>query len=134
MRGYVVDEVDSGTLDRVTSRAGMTGLLAAKWSYLTLLGVLQITVMFTYGALVYRLPFLRHLGVRGDDAGERRGGRGLWPAAPRTACRTRAQLGTPTIVILTISALGGSMFPRFHEPGDAEDGTRSRLNTWALDG
>jgi linearmycin/streptolysin S transport system permease protein len=134
--GTLLDEVDSGTLDRVlTSRAGMTGLLAAKWSYLTLLGVLQITVMFTYGALVFRLPFLRHLAgfaVMTPVSAAAVAGFGLLLA---TACRTRAQLsGLSTIVILTISALGGSMFPRFLMSPAMQKMGLVTFNTWALDG
>jgi ABC-2 type transport system permease protein len=134
--GTLLDEMDSGTLDRVlTTRAGMTGLLAAKWSYLTLLGVLQITVMFTYGMLVFRLPFLQHLGgfaVMTLMSAAAVASFGLLLA---TACKTRAQLsGLSTIVILTISAIGGSMFPRFLMSPAMQKLGLVTFNTWALDG
>ena len=134
--GTLLDEMDSGTLDRVlTTRAGMTGLLAAKWSYLTLLGVLQITVMFTYGMLVFRLPFLQHLGgfaVMTLISAATVASFGLLLA---TACKTRAQLsGLSTIVILTISAIGGSMFPRFLMSPAMQKLGLVTFNTWALDG
>jgi ABC-2 type transport system permease protein len=52
-----------------------------------------------------------------------------------TLCRTRQQLsGISTIVILTLSALGGSMFPRFlMSPGMQRMGLFT-FNGWALDG
>ena len=54
--GTLLDEVDSGTLDRVLStRVGMSGLLVGKWLFLTLMGVAQLTVMFLWGRLAFGL-------------------------------------------------------------------------------
>ena len=76
--GALLDEEESGTLARlVGSRAGMTGVLAGKWLFITLLGVLQLIVMFTWGMLVFHSAaaaapagFLRHddrdVGGRGS--------------------------------------------------------------------
>jgi ABC-2 type transport system permease protein len=52
-----------------------------------------------------------------------------------TLCRTRAQLGgISLLVILTMSALGGSMFPRiFMAPAMRQTGLVT-FNAWALDG
>src|SRR5207253_512434 len=45
--GALLDEQDSGTLERVlNSNVGMGGLLAGKWLHLVILGLTQITVMF----------------------------------------------------------------------------------------
>ena len=52
-------------------------------------------------------------GLRRDDGRHRRRGRGP-RARAATLAQTRGQLsGFSTILILTMSALGGSMFPRF---------------------
>ena len=52
-----------------------------------------------------------------------------------TAARTRAQLsGISTIVILVMSAVGGSMFPRFLMPEKIQKVGLVTLNAWALDG
>ena len=52
-----------------------------------------------------------------------------------TACKTRAQLsGLSTIVILSISAIGGSMFPRFLMSPAMQKFGLVTFNTWALDG
>jgi ABC-2 type transport system permease protein len=60
--GSLLDEMDTGTLDRVLStRVGMTGLLAAKWIFIALLGVLQLTVMFVWGRLAFGLDLFDHI-------------------------------------------------------------------------
>jgi ABC-2 type transport system permease protein len=52
-----------------------------------------------------------------------------------TASRTRAQLsGLSTIIILTMSALGGSMFPRFLMSDTMQKMGLVTFNAWALDG
>ena len=52
-----------------------------------------------------------------------------------TLARTRAQLsGMSTIIILTMSALGGSMFPRFLMSETMQKLGLLTFNAWALDG
>ena len=52
-----------------------------------------------------------------------------------TLARTRAQLsGMSTIIILTMSALGGSMFPRFLMSETMQKIGLLTFNAWALDG
>ena len=52
-----------------------------------------------------------------------------------TLARTRAQLsGFSTILILTMSALGGSMFPRFLMTETMQKVGLVTFNAWALDG
>lgn len=134
--GALLDEVDSGTLDRVlTSNVGMNGLLAGKWMYITLLGVLQICVMFLWGRLAFRLDLFHHLpgfAVMTLVTAATAAGFGLVLA---TLCRTRQQLGgISTIVILSISAVGGSMFPRFLMSEGMQKMGLFAFNAWALDG
>jgi ABC-2 type transport system permease protein len=134
--GTLLDEVDSGTLERVLStRVGMTGLLAGKWVWLTLLGMLQITVMFVYGMLAFRLDLLSHLpgfAVMTLFTAATTAAFGLFLAS---LCRTRAQLGGfSLLVILVMSALGGSMFPRFLMTPAMQKAGLLTFNAWALDG
>jgi ABC-2 type transport system permease protein len=50
-------------------------------------------------------------------------------------CRTRAQLGAlSTLVILVMSAVGGSMFPRFLMPEAMQKAGLLTINAWAIDG
>jgi ABC-2 type transport system permease protein len=134
--GTLLDEVDSGTLERVLStRVGMTGLLAGKWVWLTLVGMLQIVVMFVYAMLVFRLDLLGHLpgfAVMTLFTAATAAAFGLFLA---TLCRTRAQLGgISLLLILVMSALGGSMFPRYLMPAGMQKAGLVTFNAWALDG
>lgn len=134
--GALLEEAESGTLERVLSSGlGMPGLLLGKWLYLVLLGVLQVTVMFAWGMLVFKLDLLGHLpgfAVMTVVTAAAAAGFGLVLA---TACRTRAQLsGLSTIVILIMSAIGGSMFPRFLMSDTMKKLGLLTFNGWALDG
>ena len=134
--GTLLDELETGTLGRlIGSRAGMSGVLAGKWTFLTLMGILQLTVMFTWGALVFHLPLASHLPgffVMTLFTASAAAGFGLLLA---TLCRTRAQLsGISTIVILAMSAVGGSMFPRFLMTDTMQKMGLVTFNAWALDG
>lgn len=134
--GSLLEEMESGTLERVLgSKVGMTGLLLGKWVYITLMGMLQITVMFLWGMMVFRLPLLSHLPgfiVMTAITAATAAGFGLVFA---TACRTRAQLsGIATLLILCSSAVGGSMFPRFLMSETMQKLGLVTFNAWALDG
>ena len=134
--GTLLDEVDSGTLDRVLStRVGMTGFLIGKWIFLALIGVLQLTVMFVWGRIAFGLDLFSHLPgflVMTVVTAAAAAGFGLMLA---TVARTRAQLsGMSTIIILTMSALGGSMFPRFLMSETMQKFGLLTFNGWALDG
>jgi ABC-2 type transport system permease protein len=50
-------------------------------------------------------------------------------------CHTRAQLGAlSTLVILIMSSVGGSMFPRFLMPESMQKAGLLTINAWAIDG
>ena len=113
--GTLLDEVETGTLERLlTSHAGMGTILFGKWLFVVLLGVFQITVMFVWGMLVFKLDLMSHLAgffIITFFTAAAAAGFGLVLA---TLCKTRQQLGgLSTILILTQSAVGGSMYPRF---------------------
>jgi linearmycin/streptolysin S transport system permease protein len=134
--GALLEEVDSGTFDRVLStRLGMSGLLFGKWLYLTLLGALQLTVMFLWGRLAFKLDLFQHIPgfvVMTSFTAMAAAGFGLLLA---TIARTRAQLsGMATIIILTMSSVGGSMFPRFLMSETMQKFGLLTFNAWALDG
>ena len=134
--GALLDEEESGTLGRlISSRAGMTGVLIGKWLFIALLGVLQLTVMFVWGMLVFHLPLLNHLPgffVMSIVTAAAASAFGMLLA---TMCRSRAQLsGISTIVILAMSAVGGSMFPRFLMTETMQKMGLVTFNAWALDG
>ena len=134
--GALLDEVDSGTLERVlSSRVGMTGLLTGKWLSIMLVGMAQIVVMFVYAMLVFHLDLMSHLpgfAVMTVITAATAAAFGLFLAS---TCRTRQQLGgISTLVILILSALGGSMFPRFLMSESMQRLGLLTFNAWALDG
>ncbi len=134
--GALIEEVESGTLERLLStRLGMGRLLLGKWLYLTLLGSAQLLVMFVFGAIAFGLELVPHLAgfaVMTAVTASASAGFGLLLAA---LCRSRAQLsGLSTVVILVMSALGGSMFPRFLMSPTMKRLGLFTFNGWALDG
>ena len=134
--GALLDEAESGTLERLLStNIGMSGLLVGKWMFLSLVGMAQLTVMFLWGRLVFKLPLFEHVPgfvVMTLITASAAAALGLVLA---TLARTRAQLsGFSTILILTMSALGGSMFPRFLMTEGMQKVGLLTFNAWALDG
>jgi len=134
--GTLLEEVENGTLGRlVGSRAGMTGVIVGKWLFIALTGILQLTVMFLWGAVMFRLPLASHLPgffVMTVVTAAAASGFGLVLA---TLSRSRSQLsGLSTILILTMSAVGGSMFPRFLMSETMQKAGLMTFNAWALDG
>jgi ABC-2 type transport system permease protein len=134
--GVLLDEAESGTLDRLLStNLGMTGLLVGKWILLALIACAQLTVMFLWGRFVFGLPLFSHLpGFAVMTVATASAGAALGLVLA-TLAKTRAQLqGFSTILILTMSALGGSMFPRFLMSETMQKIGLFTFNAWALDG
>ena len=134
--GALLDEADSGTLDRVlSSRVTMTILLAGKLAFNTLLAFTQLTMMFLWGWAVFKLDFFSHLpgfAVMGLCTAFAVAAFGMLLAS---ACHTRAQPGAlSTLLILMMSAIGGSMFPRFLMPEAIQKAGLFTINAWAIDG
>ncbi len=134
--GTLLDEEESGTLERLlTSSVGMGGLLLGKWIFIALMGMAQLLVMFVWGALVFKVELLKHFGgfaLMTIPTASAAAGFGLVLA---TASRTRQQLaGISTILILVMSAVGGSMFPRFLMSDFMQKIGLVTFNAWALDG
>src|ERR1035438_3975640 len=92
----------------------MTGLMAGKLLFNTLLAFTQLTVMFLWAWAVFKLDFFSHIPgfiVMGLCTAVAVAAFGMLLAS---ICHTRAQLGAlSTLVILIRSSIGGSMFPRF---------------------
>ena len=134
--GSLLDEAESGTLERVlSSRVTMTKLLAGKLAFNTLLAFTQLTVMFLWAWAVFKLDFFSHIpgfAVMGLCTAFAVAAFGILLAS---ACHTRAQLGAlSTLLILMMSAIGGSMFPRFLMPDAIQKAGLFTINAWAIDG
>jgi ABC-2 type transport system permease protein len=134
--GALLEEAETGTLERLLStNVGMTGLLIGKWIFLALVGCLQLSVMFLWGRLVFGLPLFSHLPGFVVMTVATAGAAAALGLVLATLARSRAQLsGFSTILILTMSALGGSMFPRFLMSETMQRFGLLTFNAWALDG
>jgi ABC-2 type transport system permease protein len=134
--GSLLDEAESGTLDRVlSSRVTMGTLMSGKLCYCVLLAFLQLVVMFVWAWLVFKVDLISHIPgfvVMGLSTAFAVGAFGMLLAS---ICRTRAQLGPlSTLVILTMSSIGGSMFPRYLMPEAIQKAGLLTINAWAIDG
>jgi ABC-2 type transport system permease protein len=134
--GALIEETEAGTLERVlTTGLGMSGLLLGKWLYTTSLAIVQITVMFVWGMLVFHLPLVQHLAgfiIMTIFTAAAAGAFGLVLA---TLSRTRQQLaGLANLIVLSLNAIGGSMFPRFLMSDTLQRASLVGFNAWALDG
>ena len=134
--GSLLDESESGALDRILSaRVSMTTLLAGKMAYSALLASAQLTLMFLWGAAVFHLDLFTHLPgfiVMTAATSFAVASFGMLLAS---VSHTRAQQGAiSTLIILTMSAIGGSMFPRFLMPETMQKVGLLTFNAWAIDG
>ncbi len=134
--GALLDEAESGTLDRVlSSRVTMTSLMLGKLTYNSLLAFSQLVVMFLWGWAVFSLDLWSHIPgfiVMGVFTAVAVAAFGLLLAS---ICSTRAQLGAlSTLIILVMSSIGGSMFPRFLMPESMQKAGLFTINAWAIDG
>ena len=106
-----------------------------KWIFITLLGCLQITVMFVFAQVVYQVDLIGHLpgfALMTFCTAAATSSLALCLAA---ACKSRSQLNAVSVVlILTMSALGGSMIPRYIMSDSIKRFGQWTFNAWALDG
>jgi len=132
----LLEERENGVLGRLmAARVGMTRLLMGRWLFLVILGASQVLVMFLWAAIVFGLDLFHPRNFAGFTVttlavAAAAAAFGLILSA---ACRTRAQLnGVAVVVILTLSVIGGNMFPSFLMPAGMQAIGRLTFNAWAL--
>jgi len=133
----LLEERENGLLGRLmAARVGMTRLLLGRWLFLVVLGATQVLVMFVWAAMVFGLDLFTPshfagFAVTTIAAAAAAAAFGLILSA---ACRTRTQLnGVSVVVILTLSVIGGNMFPSFLMPEGMQALGRWTFNAWALE-
>jgi ABC-2 type transport system permease protein len=134
--GTLLDEEEQGTLDRLRLAPGAAGaVLGGKFLFTWLIGLVQLVVMFAFGALVFDVPIFRAplaLLVLSLVVAAATTGFGILFAV---LCKTRKQLeGFSTIVVLTMSACGGSWWPLSITPEWFQFLGHFTLNAWAVEG
>jgi ABC-2 type transport system permease protein len=131
----LLEEQEAGILDRVLAGPGGISILVnGKLIYLVVQGIVQVGVIFMAAWLIYDVDLPANLVpwlVITLAASLAAAGLAMLLA---TACTTRRQAQTvANTVILVISALGGSMVPRFFMPEALRDLGWLTPNTWALE-
>jgi ABC-2 type transport system permease protein len=134
--GTLLEEEENQTLDRLMcSDLGMTQLLAGKWLLMTVVGVVQVTVMFAWAQLGFGVDLLGHLPGFTVMTVVTAGAAASFALLLAAMSKTRAQLNAIAIIlILCMSALGGSMVPRYVMSETMQQVGRLTFNAWALDG
>jgi ABC-2 type transport system permease protein len=134
--GSLIDEAESGALDRMLSaRVGMTTLLAGKLVYCATLAFLQLVVMFLWGAAVFQLDLFSHIPGFLVMTAATAFAVAAFGMLLASLSRTRQQQSAvATLLILVMSAVGGSMFPRFLMPDLMKKIGLFTFNGWAIDG
>lgn len=131
----LMDERDSGVLDRIVAGPGGIGVVVnGKFLWLAVQGLAQTALIFAVARLAYHVDALalpgRWLAVAMLSSAAAAG----IALALVTACRSRAQAQTlTTVAILVMSAVGGSMVPRFFMPGWLQNLGWITPNTWVLE-
>jgi ABC-2 type transport system permease protein len=135
--GALIEEAETGTIDRIlATRVTIGTLLGGKLLYLTALAVTQLVLMFLWAALFFglelpaaRVPAVLMMTLATAVAAS---AFGLLLAS---ICRSRMQLvALSNLLILGMSALGGSMFPRFLMPEKIQKLGLLTINGWSLEG
>jgi ABC-2 type transport system permease protein len=134
--GSLLSEAECGALDRILSaRVSMTTLMAGKMTYCSLLAFLQLTLMFLWGAAVFHLELFTHLPGFVVMTAATSFAVASFGMLLATISRSRGQQAAlSTLLILTMSAIGGSMFPRFLMPDAMKTAGLFTFNAWAIDG
>ncbi|MBK7875050.1 MAG: ABC transporter permease [Planctomycetes bacterium] len=133
--GSILEERAQGTLTRLLlTPASSASVLLGKFLFTFLSGMLQLVILFAFGTLVFDVPVWRDpLAVLVVSASVCAAATslGLFLAV---SCNSRKQLeGLSTLIILVMSALGGSWFPLAITPEWYRTLGHFTLNAWAMD-
>jgi ABC-2 type transport system permease protein len=134
--GTLLEEEDNQTLDRLLcSDLTMNQLLIGKWLLMTLVGIVQVTIMFAWAQLAFGVDLLGHLPGFAVMTVVTAGAASSFALTLAALCRNRAQLNAVAVIlILCMSALGGSMVPRYVMSETMQSIGKITFNAWALDG
>ena len=131
----ILDDQEAGILDRIAAGpGGIDVVINGRFLFMVLQGLVQAGLIFGVAWLVYGVDVPGNFGpwaLITLSSAVLAAGLGLLLV---TGCQTRAQAQVlPTVVILIMSAIGGSMVPRFFMPQWLQQLGWATPNTWALE-
>ncbi|HBK71877.1 MAG TPA: hypothetical protein DDZ39_09530 [Flavobacteriaceae bacterium] len=134
--GGLLDEKEAGTLKRLLyAPVKPNDILFAKMGTALLLSILQLLVMFIFSWLVFGLPIFKDITallVLIVAVAFAVSSFGIFLVA---IAKTRQQLqGLSTIIIMLMSAIGGSMIPLFIMPAIMQKIAVISVNYWGIQG
>jgi ABC-2 type transport system permease protein len=130
-----LDERESGLLDRLAIGPGGVGVLIdGKFMFLCVQGFIQVAVIYLVGWAVFGIELWSNiLPWAATTLAAAIAAAGL-ALAFVTLCRSKQQAQSlGQMLILVVSAVGGSMVPRYLMPGYVQQLGWATPNTWALD-
>jgi len=132
----LLEEAESGTLDRIlVSQAGLFQIICGKWLGIFLMGCLQITIMFLWAEAVFHIQLGKHFAGFCVMTTSTAAATASFAMSMAMICESRSQLNAVSVVlILSMSAVGGSMIPRFVMSDRMKDIGQLSFSAWALDG
>ncbi len=131
----ILDDQEAGILDRIAAGpGGIDVVINGRFLFMVLQGLVQTSLIFGVAWLAYGVDVPGNFGpwaMITVSSAVLAAGIGLLLV---TGCQTRAQAQVlPTVVILIMSAIGGSMVPRFFMPHWLQQLGWMTPNTWALE-
>jgi ABC-2 type transport system permease protein len=131
----LIEERDSGILDRILAGPGRIAVLVnGKFLFLVVQGFVQVGVIFVIAWIVYGVDLPGHVAPWAVTTMASAAAAAALALSIATACRTKRQAQTvANVAILIVSAVGGSMVPRFFMPQWVQDLGWLTPNTWALE-